>query len=212
MRRIVIADALGGGALHFYCGGNSVLIDAYGWGDAKEPALPEAMMQSISAGEGKFKGISAALYTQAHVSRWCRETLGLPAFGANDALTGAQLVVGRFTAQRYSLPGGSDCAWLLGIEGLSILVCGQAVADDILSAVERMPDGVGCVFAPFKSLSSGCVAEALRKKGAQKFFIYNMSHDVSDEEISRLNKWGNKFSKRGFTVRVINSYPSGIIL
>lgn len=212
MRRIVIADALSRGALHFYCGGSSVLIDAYSQEENGNSPLPEEIKLSLSESRGKFKDIKAVLYTEAKTSRWCSDVLGLRAVGADCEPLIDTFSFGYLTAQRYMSKEGKICAWLLRTDGLSVVVCGNAGHEDIITFAAQLPEGVTHAFVSVLALLNGNVTSALQKRGVSHLFLYHMPVMLSDEDTSRLNKRVNKLTKFGFVVRIINSYPSGIII
>lgn len=212
MRRIVIADALSRGALHFYCGGSSVLIDAYSQEENGNSPLPEEIKLSLSESCGKFKDIKAVLYTEAKTSRWCSDVLGLRAVGADCEHLIDTFSFGYLTAQRYMSEESKNCAWLLTTDGLSVLICGNAGREDIAAFATKLQGNVTHAFISVSALLNGDVTSALRERGVGHLFLYHMPAVLSDEDTSRLNKRVNKLIKLGFVVRIINSYPSGIIL
>ncbi len=205
MRRAILTEALSAAGLHFFCGGEAVIIDAFTDG---EFAMSAQTASALMSREGKYRGITAAAYTEKRPINWAGESMALVPISPH-------LPQGEFQGGVIELTrigAGANCVYHLSADGRGILVCGGIDGDGLTAALDGRQIKCEFAFVSPAVLFSAAALDVLSACGIDHIFVHRIPADCDDEFKFRLNRRLNKLSRKGLKLRVIDKFPAGIII
>lgn len=201
MRRVILAEALTGSALHFYCGGTSILVDGFSAGEGISFPLPREIVTALAEGRGKYGGLRLSLTTGAS---------GLAAFPIFEDKCGfppteGEVSAGPFRVQRFS--AGPGFLYRISVGDYSFVILGPGEGDVILSAMHKLPPSQA-LFLPEKLFFGREGLPIALESGAPLIFVTRML-EVNGHLI---HKRVQRFQRKGLRVRLLDKTPSGFML
>lgn len=201
MRRVILAEALTGSALHFFCGGTSILVDGFSAGEGIPFPLSQNVITALAERRGKYSGLRLSLTTET------AESASFPVFEEEYGFPKAEreVYVDPFWVQRFS--AGSCFIYRISVDDYSIVVLGPEKGEALLFALQELPRSQS-LFLPEELFFGREGLPLTLQSGATSVFITRMQ-EVNGHLI---HKRIQRFQKKGLRVRLLDKTPSGFML